>query len=90
MSLDKLEQQFNDFQTAYTKNGKELVRLGTLLETHLSAQEIQNKEVNKRLDKMQPILEAFQGMKFTRWVVIATATFITIVGSAIVMVKKLL
>jgi hypothetical protein len=63
--IEKLEEEFDEFKEAYTKNGKELVRMATVLEAHLKIHE----DMIAKVDAMYAVFnDGKVGTKIIKWI----------------------
>jgi len=98
--LKQLEYEYKEFKDAYIKNGKELVNLANAinilsetLEKHMLENEvyrIKREEEEKRdKAKIDPLLEWFGNMNFTKRTIMWILGFFASVGGLILMYKEL-
>ena len=82
IEIGKLEERFNQFQEAYIKNGKQLTRLGDLIEFHIADHE-------KFKAKMKPMIEFYDGISFIQKFLLYIIGGLTAVGILYLTIKKI-
>lgn len=67
---------------AYAKNGRELVRLSNIIEKHIEMDV-------KQWNKMEPIINYWNGFKFGRKFIIGSIGFFSAIGGAILLWREI-
>lgn len=91
---DSIEENLNNFKDAYVKNNKEFLQLSfyvnemrDTLKDHIIRRDAEEKEFR---DQMKPVLDFFNGVTFTKKLLLGVVGALAAVIGLVIMFKKLL